>query len=127
MIILTMECLPLVQILWKDSGWVVPFGFKDKLHKTTWEEVVPDSPAGLNQILTSEHPCEGVTWLMVGKRARIWGQELRSSKQAKIDKHLSNLYGQPLDRINTYKYTGLLLSSYLSWTQYTNNIIMYKS
>ena len=31
--------------------------------------------------------------------------------------HLT-LYGQPLERVNTYKYLGLLLSSDLSWTQH---------
>ena len=34
--------------------------------------------------------------------------------------HLT-LYGQPLERVNTYKYLGLLLSSDLSWTQHINN------
>ena len=32
------------------------------------------------------------------------------------------LYGQPLERVNTYKYLGLLLSSGLSWTQHIHNI-----
>ena len=35
--------------------------------------------------------------------------------------HLT-LYGQPLERVNTYKYLGLLLSSDLSWTQHIHNI-----
>ena len=35
--------------------------------------------------------------------------------------HLT-LYRQPLEKVNTYKYLGLLLSSDLSWTQHINNI-----
>ena len=38
-----------------------------------------------------------------------------------------NLSGKPLERVTTYKYLGLLLSSDLSWSQHINNIAMYQS
>ena len=33
-----------------------------------------------------------------------------------------HLYGQPLERVPTYKYLGLLLSDNLSWTQHVKNL-----
>ena len=45
----------------------------------------------------------------------------RKTKCSKAASHLT-LYGQPLEKVNTYKYLGLLLSSDLSWTQHINNI-----
>ena len=44
----------------------------------------------------------------------------RKAKYSQPASHLT-LYGQPLDRVNTYKYLGLLLSGDLSWTQHINN------
>ena len=35
--------------------------------------------------------------------------------------HLT-LYGLPLEKVNSYKYLGLLVSSDLSWTQHINSI-----
>jgi len=34
-----------------------------------------------------------------------------------------SLYGQPLERVSTYKYFGLMLSS--AWSQHINNICNY--
>ena len=45
----------------------------------------------------------------------------RKTKCSQPASHLT-LYGQPLERVNTYKYLGLLLSSDLSWTQHISNI-----
>ena len=51
---------------------------------------------------------------------QIHAHNKKDQLQSTCYTHLT-LYGQPLEKVNTYKYLGLLLSSDLSWTQHINN------
>ena len=74
-----------------------------------------------NKTLTAISDCVGRNYLQFNVQKCKFMHVTRKTIRSQPASHLT-LYGQPLERVNTYKYLGLLLSSDLSWTQHINNI-----